>query len=146
MGIGSQNLKRNYDEIKIGDKDSISKVISEEDVILFSKLSGDVNLIHLDEEFARKSPFKRRIVPGLLTSSLISAVLGTKLPGVSTLYLSQSLKFLAPVFLGDQITAEVEVLSKIDNKRIVVLKTSVFNSDNVEVVSGEAVVKKIKED
>lgn len=73
---------RNFTDIKIGEKDSISKVITEEDVVLFSRLSGDVNLIHLDEEFARKSPFKRRIAPGLLTSSLISAVLGTKLPGV----------------------------------------------------------------
>ncbi|QHI72814.1 MaoC family dehydratase [Aminipila terrae] len=137
---------RNFTDIKIGEKDSISKVITEEDVVLFSRLSGDVNLIHLDEEFARKSPFKRRIAPGLLTSSLISAVLGTKLPGVNTLYLSQTLKFLAPVFIGDEITAVVEVLSKIDEKRIVILKTSVYNAENVEVVSGEAVVKKLIEE
>ncbi|KAJ49599.1 dehydratase, partial [Clostridium tetanomorphum DSM 665] len=112
----------------------------------FSKISGDVNPIHLDEEFAKKSLFKKRIAHGILTSSLISAVLGTKLPGINTLYLSQTLKFLAPVFLGDKLTAVVEVISKNDDKRIITLKTSVFNEENVEVVTGEAVVKKLRED
>ncbi|WP_035147214.1 MaoC family dehydratase [Clostridium tetanomorphum] len=141
-----ESLNKIYEEIKIGDKASISKVICDEDVVSFSKISGDVNPIHLDEEFAKKSLFKKRIAHGILTSSLISAVLGTKLPGINTLYLSQTLKFLAPVFLGDKLTAVVEVISKNDDKRIITLKTSVFNEENVEVVTGEAVVKKLRED
>lgn len=138
-------LDKSYEEILVGEKASLSKVISEEDIICFSKISGDINPIHLDEDFAKKSLFKKKIAHGILTSSLISAVLGTKLPGINTLYLSQTLKFLAPVFIGDELTAVVQVMSKNDDKRIIELKTSIFNQENVEVVTGEAVVKKLKE-
>ncbi|MBV1820464.1 MaoC family dehydratase [Clostridium cochlearium] len=140
----STPINRLYEEIQIGEKAFLTKVISNEDVINFSKLSGDTNPIHLDDEFASKSFFKKRIAHGILTSSLISAVIGTKLPGVNTLYLSQTLNFVAPVFIGDELTAEVEVISKRDDKRLLKLKTNVINQKNVEVITGEALVKKLK--
>ena len=136
---------RLYEEIQIGEKASLTKIISHEDVVNFAKLSGDINPIHLDDEFASKSLFKKRIAHGILTSSLISAVIGTKLPGINTLYLGQTLNFLAPAFIGDKLTAIVEVVSKRDDKRIIKLKTTVINQENVEIITGEAVVKKLKD-
>lgn len=136
---------RLYEEIKIGEKASLTKIISSEDIINFAKLSGDINPIHLDDDFASKSLFKKRIAHGILTSSLISAVIGTKLPGINTLYLGQTLNFVAPAFIGDELTAIVEVISKRDDKRIIKLKTTVINQENVEIITGEAVVKKLKD-
>lgn len=138
----SEVLSIPYDEIKIGDKASISKKVTDRDIELFAEVSLDENPIHLDEEFAKTSMFKQRIAHGMLSAGLISAVIGTQLPGVNTIYMSQSLKFVAPVFIGDEITAEVEVINKRDDRNIVTLKTTVVNQDGKEVVNGEAVVLK----
>ncbi|MCT4593360.1 MAG: MaoC family dehydratase [Anaeromicrobium sp.] len=132
-----------YEEITIGLNDSLTKTISEDDISTFAQVSGDFNPIHLDEDFASKSIFKKKIAHGMLTSSLISSVLGTKLPGANTLYLSQTLKFLAPVYINDTITATVTVVDKREDKRLLTLETNIFKSDGTKVVSGSAVVKKM---
>ncbi|WP_053957043.1 MaoC family dehydratase [Inediibacterium massiliense] len=132
-----------YEKIKIGQKASITKMITEEDVLMFSEISQDINPLHMDKNFAKQSMFKKRIVHGFLVASLISAVLGTKLPGANTIYLSQDLQFLAPAFIGDILTATVTVLEKKDHKNIIILETIVTNKAQKVILKGKAVVKKI---
>lgn len=133
-----------FEEIKIGDKASFSKTISEADIYQFAGITGDFNPLHIDEEFAKKTFFKKRIAHGILSAGFISAVLAMKLPGPNTIYLSQNLKFLAPVKIGDTVKAEVEVLEKRSDKKIIRLRTQVRNQFDVLVVDGEAqVMKKI---
>ncbi len=129
------------DELSLGQKANISKTISEQDVFQFADLVEDHNPIHLDSKFAKNSIFGKRIVHGMFGSSLISAVLGTKLPGPGAIYLSQTLKFLAPVFIGDTIRAEVEVIEIRNDKPIITLKTSCHNQGDELVLMGEAVLK-----
>lgn len=126
--------------LRIGDKASRTRTISDADVRLFAQASGDTNPIHLDEAYAARTPFKRRIAHGMLTASLISAILGSDLPGIGTIYLGQELKFKAPVFIGDTVTATVEVIQYRTDKRIATLRTAVVNQDGVLVIEGEAVV------
>lgn len=134
----------NYTEIKVGDTASVSKTFTAEDVANFAELSTDNNPIHLDKEYAEGTIFKKNIVHGILVSSLISSALGTKLPGHGTIYMGQELKFLKPVYIGEECTAKVEVLSKRDDKQIIVLKTTVTtNNGQTEVISGQAVMKKL---
>ncbi|MDO4794036.1 MAG: MaoC family dehydratase [Filifactor alocis] len=133
-----------YNEIKVGDSAKISKCFFEEDVVDFADLSTDNNPIHLDKQYAEQTIFKKNIVHGMLVSSLISSVLGTKLPGEGSIYLKQSLEFLKPVYLGEECTAEVKVVSKNDDKRTLVLETSVTKEDGkTKVISGQAVIKKM---
>lgn len=132
----------NYADIKIGDRASFSKTISEADIYTFAGVSGDFNPVHINEEFARTSLFKTRIAHGFLAASLISTVLGTQLPGPNTIYLSQELKFKAPVKIGDTITAEVEVIEKGADKKILKLKTTVKNQTGTTVIEGAATVLK----
>ena len=132
----------NYEDIHIGDKASFTKTISESDVYQFAGITGDYNPVHINSEYANQSVFKERVAHGILTAGFISAVLGTKLPGTDTIYLSQNLDFKAPVKIGDTITAEVEVLEKKDRKKIIRLRTIVKNQLDVIVVDGEAVVMK----
>ncbi|HJV45436.1 MAG TPA: MaoC family dehydratase [Bacillota bacterium] len=131
-----------YDDIKIGDRARFRKTIAEHDVYSFAGITGDFNPMHLDEEYAKSTFFKGRIAHGMLTGSFISTVLGMKLPGPNTIYLSQTLKFLAPVRIGETIQAEVEVLEKDDAKRQIRLKTTVTRPDGKVVVDGEALVMK----
>ncbi|MDI6733185.1 MAG: MaoC family dehydratase [Planctomycetota bacterium] len=131
-----------YADIKIGDKASFSKTISESDIYNFAGVSGDFNPVHINEEFAKNSLFKTRIAHGFLGVSFISTVLGTKLPGPNTIYLSQELQFKAPVKIGDTLTAECEVLEKTDKKKILKLKTTVFNQTGTSVIEGIATVLK----
>lgn len=135
-------VEKMYDEIKIGDEAEISKVVTEEDIQKFSEVSLDTNPLHLDEEFAGKTIFKKRIAHGIIGASLISAVLGTKLPGINTIYMSQTLNFLAPVYIGDEITARVKVVKKRDDKHMIFFETVVVNQDGKTVITGEALVKK----
>lgn len=133
-----------YNKIKVGDSAKISKCFFKEDVIDFADLSTDNNPIHLDKQYAEHTVFKKNIVHGMLVSSLISSVLGTKLPGEGSIYLKQSLEFLKPVYFGEECTAEVKVVSKNDDKRILVLETSVTKDDGkIKVISGQAVIKKM---
>lgn len=126
--------------IKLGQKAHISRSFSEQDVIDFSKLSKDENPIHFDEDYAKKTRFGKRIVQGKLISSLFSGVLGSKLPGNGTIYLSQTINFLKPVYLDENVTAFVEVIKIREDKNIFTLRTWVVNSTNETVVDGEAVV------
>lgn len=125
--------------ISVGDTTSLSKTIGEVDVTLYAAVSLDTNPAHLDEVHASQTPFGKRIAHGMLTAGLISACLGTRLPGPGTIYLSQDLKFRAPVFLGDTITATVEVVA-LEDKGRVRLRTTCTNQKGELVVDGEAVV------
>jgi 3-hydroxybutyryl-CoA dehydratase len=131
-----------YADIKVGDQASFSKTISESDINDFAKISGDFNPVHIDEEFAKAGLFKARIAHGFLVGSFISTVLGTKLPGPNTIYLSQELQFKAPVKIGDTLTAVCEVLEKIDKKKILKMKTTVYNQAKLAVIEGAATVLK----
>ncbi len=126
--------------IKIGDSASITKTFSDADVRSFAEISGDKNPIHLDDEYAEKTQFKRRLVHGLLAAGLISAVIGTELPGEGSIYLNQSLSFRAPVFIGDRITATVTVVKLREDKPIITLETVCKNQDEKVVIEGEAVL------
>jgi 3-hydroxybutyryl-CoA dehydratase len=130
----------NINEINIGDKDYFEKTISESDVYLYAGITGDLNPAHINQREAENSMFKGRIAHGMLTAGLISAVLGMKLPGPGTVYLSQELKFLAPVRIGDTIKAEVEVIEKIEEKNRIRLNTICTNQNGEIVLKGIAVV------
>lgn len=131
-----------YEDIQIGDTAVFSKTITDFDIYQFAGLTGDFNPMHIDNEFAKDTFFKERIAHGLLTGSFISTVLGMKLPGPNSIYLSQNFKFLAPVKIGDTVKAAVEVVEKRDDKKIIKLITQVYNQRMEMVVDGEAVVMK----
>lgn len=133
-------LGKTIDEIQVGQKASLEKVISEDDVLQFAKVTGDFNPIHVDAAFASQTRFKQQIAHGMLTASLISAVIGTVLPGPGNIYASQTLEFKAPVKFGDRIKAEVEIIEKITERNRVRLKTTCSNQDGIIVITGEAVV------
>ncbi|MBB6444426.1 MaoC family dehydratase [Bacillus benzoevorans] len=132
-----------YEDIHIGDTDSFTKTMTDYDIVQFARLTGDCNPIHLDSEYAKKTFFKDRIAHGILSGSIISTVIGMKLPGPNSIYMSQNFKFLAPVKIGDTIKAKVEVMEKRDDKKIIKLKTQVINQREETVVDGEAVVMKL---
>lgn len=129
-----------FNELKLGMKAQTSKTITEADILLFSGVSTDVNPLHISEEAAKNGMFKTRVAHGMLVASLISAVLGTKLPGDGTVYLGQELKFKRPVFIGNCITATCEIIELIPEKSLVILNTTCTNQDGVEVISGKATV------
>lgn len=127
-------------ELEIGQEDSFSKTISEGDVSLYAGVTGDMNPAHICEEYAKKTMFKHRIAHGMLGAGLISAVLGTRLPGPGSIYIAQELKFTAPVHLGDTVTATARVKSKDEAKNRVVMETVCTTQDGKEVIVGEAVL------
>lgn len=108
-GNGTDKHGYYFEDLAVGMEASYAKTITNEDVLAFAELSGDVNPVHLDDDFAAGTIFKRRIAHGFLTGSLFSTVLGTKLPGPGCIYLSQSLKFRAPVYIGDEVIATLRV-------------------------------------
>ena len=124
----------------VGEQASLSKTVTDSDVATFAELIGDHNPIHTDDEYARNSRFGRRVAHGIFTGGLISAVLGNHLPGPGAIYLSQQLEFLAPVFIGDTITAVVEVTSWRPEKRIITFKTDAYNQEEKQVVTGQSVL------
>jgi 3-hydroxybutyryl-CoA dehydratase len=128
------------DNFRIGQKAQLSKMITESDVKLMADITGDYNPLHLDDDFAAQTRFKGRIAHGLFSAGLISAVLGTQLPGPGAIYLKQSLNFLYPTRAGDTLTAEVEVTAWRPDKRIITLRTRTFNQNGKEVAEGEAVL------
>lgn len=131
----------NFSDLQIGQKASVTKTFADEDVKKFSEVSLDTNPIHLNDEAAAKSIFGKRVVHGIATCGLISAVLANKLPGPGTIYLGQEAKFTAPVFLGDTITATCEIIELREDKHIVKLSTTCVNQDGKTVISGVATVK-----
>ncbi len=122
----------------VGEEATFSRIFSQEDVEIFSRLSGDTNPIHLDENYARETRFQGRILHGMLVASLISSVLGTKLPGPGTIYLSQQLSFRAPAKVGERLTAKVRVTDWDKAKGRIVLATEVTNEGKIPLIVGEA--------
>ena len=131
---------RTFDEIAIGDSATIERTLSTQDIELFAVLSGDVNPQHLDAEFAASTPFHGVIAHGMLGGALISAVLGTRLPGPGTIYLGQTLKFLAPVRIGDQLRISVTVSARDEQRKRLTMACECVNQDGTLVISGEAQV------
>lgn len=122
----------------VGEEATFSRIFSQEDVEIFSRLSGDTNPIHLDENYARETRFQGRILHGMLVASLISSVLGTKLPGPGTIYLSQQLSFRAPAKVGERLTAKVRVTDWDKAKGRIILATEVTNEGKIPLIVGEA--------
>jgi len=123
-----------------GQKATLTKIITEADVQAFAEASGDKNPVHLDEAYAQTTRFGKRIAHGMLVAGLISAVLGTELPGPGTIYLGQELSFKAPVYIGDTVTAEIEVATVREGKPIATLLTNCYNQDGTLVIEGKATV------
>jgi len=127
--------------VAVGDMVTFTKTVSDDDVVLFAKVTGDNQPLHLDDAFAARTRFKKRIAHGMLSAGFISAALGTKLtPDAVVVYLSQQLRFRLPVAIGDTITAEVEVTAVDEDKRTVTLRTDCLNQRGEAVVKGEATV------
>jgi len=126
--------------LTIGQSASFSKTITESDIYLFAGVTGDFNPVHVNEEYAKKARFGSRIAHGMLSAGLISAVIGMQLPGPGTIYLGQKLKFLAPVHIGDTVTAAITVDSVEQEKNRVVLHTVCTNQEGKVIASGEALV------
>src|SRR5215213_3523471 len=125
---------------KVGDSAEITKTIEQSDIDAFAAVTGDHNPVHVDEEFAKTTRFGRRIAHGMFTASLISAVLANKLPGEGSVYLGQTLEFVAPVFPGDVVTARVTVKEIREDKPVVKLETICVNQRDEVVIRGEATV------
>ncbi len=129
-----------FEDLAVGMSASITRTMTDADIRSFAAATGDTNPIHLDEDFARGSIFKTRIAHGMLTASHISSVFATRLPGAGCIYVSQEFKFKAPVRLGDDVTARVEVTGFVPEKKFVIFKTQCLVGEKV-VVEGEAVLK-----
>ncbi|MES1989704.1 MAG: MaoC family dehydratase [Pseudomonadota bacterium] len=127
------------EDLSVGMESSFAKVISDADITGFAHVSGDTNPMHLDDDYASKTRFGGRIAHGMLSASLISAVIGTQLPGPGAIYMSQSLRFRAPVKPGDKVSARV-VVSAIDDKRRRVTLACECHVDDTLVIDGEALV------
>ena len=129
-----------FEDLSLGMTETYSKTVKSSDVVGFAEITGDRNPIHLSEHFAAKTSFKGRIAHGLYTASLISAVIGTRLPGPGAIYISQTLKFLAPVKIGDTVDVTVEVIELIEPKLRARLSCRCKVGGTV-VLEGEAMVK-----
>jgi 3-hydroxybutyryl-CoA dehydratase len=132
------NQGKSIHELKVGDSAQISKTITETDINDFAKVTGDFNPLHLDQAYAENTFFKGRIAHGLLSVGLLSSILGNILPGHGTIYLSHEIKFLAPVRIGDTITAKVEVIEVVPEKNRAEFRTTCMNQDGKIVVDGIA--------
>ncbi|MCF8130874.1 MAG: MaoC family dehydratase [Deltaproteobacteria bacterium] len=133
-------IGKTIDEIRVGDTSEFTKTVSESDIYLYAGITGDTNPAHIDEEYAKGTFFKTRVAHGMLSAGFISTVLGNKLPGAGTIYVKQELTFMAPVHMGDTITARVEVIEVISDKNRVRLRTYCVNQEETTILDGEALV------
>jgi 3-hydroxybutyryl-CoA dehydratase len=131
---------KRIDQLQVGDVAEFAKTVTETDIYLYAGITGDFNPAHVNEAYAKNTFFKTRIAHGMLTAGFISAIIANQLPGPGTIYMKQELSFLAPVRIGDTITARVEVLELITEKNRVRLKTTCSNQDGVTVLAGEGLV------
>ena len=139
MPISSQEFK--LAGIHEGDKlPGVVRQVTQDEIKLYAEASGDYNPIHLDEEYAKETIFKTRVAHGMLSAGVLSGILGTEFPGVGTIYLSQTLKFMRPVFIGDEITFKLKVLELIQEKNRIRIETVCVNQTGKIVVSGEALL------
>ncbi len=129
----------------VGTRATRERTITDDDIVRFAEVSGDRNPVHLDADYAARSPFGQRIAHGFLIGSLISAAIGMDLPGPGSIYLGQTLKFVAPVHIGDTVTVSIEVIKVREDKRLITLRTDCTNQDGTLVLTGEAVVKYVGE-
>lgn len=129
-----------FEDLSVGLKETYSKQVTSSDVVAFAEISGDRNPIHLSEDFAAKTPFRSRIAHGVYTASLISAVIGTRLPGPGSIYISQTLRFMAPVRIDDVVDTSVEVIELSERGRRAKLRCACMVGDTL-VLEGEAEVK-----
>jgi 3-hydroxybutyryl-CoA dehydratase len=127
-----------YNDISIGRQESFIMKITESMVEKFSNLSGDLNPLHMDNEFAESSLFKKRIVHGMLLSSFFSQLIGMKLPGKNALYFSQTLNFRSPCYIDDEIKVVGKVIEKSDSTQIITVSTSIFNKSKICLIDGIA--------
>ncbi|MBU0926798.1 MAG: MaoC family dehydratase [Spirochaetes bacterium] len=128
-----------FEELEAGMSASFAKTVTEADIAAFAGLSGDFNPVHVNEEFAKTTMFKGRIAHGMLSAAFISTVLGMRMPGPGCIYVSQALKFKAPVRIGDTVAARVEVVGKVPEKKFVTFKTTCSVGEKI-VVDGEATI------
>lgn len=128
-----------FEDLTVGQSAEITRVVESRDLTAFAEVSGDTNPVHLDEDYAKTTPFQGRIAHGMLSAAYISAVLGTRLPGPGAIYLTQTLKFRRPVKIGDAVTAKVSVAA-LDERRAHATLSTVCIVDGRTVVEGEAVV------
>jgi 3-hydroxybutyryl-CoA dehydratase len=142
----SEETKKTMPLPATGSRVTYIRTITDADIVRFAEVSGDHNPVHLDTDYAARSRFGKRIAHGFLTASMISAVIGTELPGPGSIYMGQTLKFLAPVYIDDTVTVSVEVIGLREEKRLVTLRTDCTNQQNVLVLTGEATVKYIGAD
>lgn len=133
-------IGKTISEINIGDVATVAKTITETDVYLFAGISGDFNPMHCNEEYAKITPFKTRIAHGALATCLMAPLLGQKLPGLGTVAVESSTRYLAPVMFGDTITAHGEVTGKDDEKNLVFMKFTWTNQGGTIIATGKAVV------
>jgi|SRR6056297_1027500 len=132
----------NYSEISIGDQYEEEFIVTDQKVKSFAEISGDDNPVHINDEFAAKTRFGKRIAHGILITSFISKVIGRNFPGDGTIYVSQEVKFKRPVFINDRVIVKIEVLEKKDSKNRLILSTTVLNEEKKAVIEGKAEVMK----
>jgi 3-hydroxybutyryl-CoA dehydratase len=129
-------IGKTYEELNLGDKESFSKTITETDIVVYAGLTGDFNPLHMNSEYAKKTRFGERIAHGTIALGLIAPVVGMKLPGLGSILLHMEAKFIAPVKIGDTITAEAEIIEKIEKNKSVKLKTRFYNQHGKDVIIG----------
>lgn len=128
-----------FNDLKVGQKASLTKTITEEDLSHFIAITGDTNPLHVDESFATQTFFGQRIAHGMLSASLFSTLVGMHIPGIGAIYKSQSLEFLRPVFIGDTLCAWFEIVKIDQDKEEIVIKSWIENQDGENVIEGKAV-------
>lgn len=136
----SELTNRTYDEIAVGDQATYSKRLSEREIILFAAASGDLNPVHLDADYAATTQFRAPIAHGIWSASLISAAIGMCLPGPGSIYLGQTLSFTRPVRIGDEVTIQLEVIEKRDQRQTVMIACRGINQEGKKVIEGVAEV------
>ncbi|PCJ34749.1 MAG: 3-hydroxybutyryl-CoA dehydratase [Moraxellaceae bacterium] len=127
---------RTFDELSVGDTADLARTVTEQDILLFACLSGDTNPLHLDAEYAKTTPFGQRIAHGMFSTLLLTTAVATKLPGPGTIYRSQDMKFQRPVFIGDTITANLEVIEKKKRGNLVKINCIMTNQHGEVIFSG----------
>ncbi len=138
--MSKKNRGMKFEDIQVGQTAELYKTFTDAEVKAYAEISGDFNPIHLDQEYASTTRFKKRIVHGMLAGSLFSNLLGTHLPGQGTIYLKQEMVFKAPVYLGQEVRAQVKVIEKREDKKIIKLETRAFTDDQQLVIDGFALV------
>ena len=136
---------KKFDSILVGDKAELIHVITQSNINQFVELTGDDNKLHVDEEYASTTSYKKPVVHGMLSASFISTIIGTKLPGDGALWYAQNLEFLQPVRIGDELRITAEVIKKIDRTKAIELQTDIYNQHKQKVTTGIAKIKLVEQ-